>query len=147
MNSRVALPIRVVIQRSRNFRWYVLDESSPEGNIEKLWTTADSQKRLAKLSGSLNQRDFGFIARSIGRAAFFSSGLSVEGRIDIFAPSQKQPVDASEYRASVLRGSKWRDDHWYEACTLQCYYVRAIEPETVSAAQARVGCSRYCNDR
>ena len=143
VNSRIPVIVGVVIQRSRNFGRNVLYQGSAECNVQELWAAANGEQRFPEVTSGEDEGDLCLVPGGVRLAAFFSSGLSVQTRVYIFAPSQKQSIDAREYQSGVVGCRKGRNYDWYEPCTLQSDNVRAVQSESMSAAEPSVRCGGY----
>ena len=74
----------------------------------------------------------------VGASTAAPAILAIERRIDIFAACKKHSIDALENGANLLRTGEWRNDDWYEPCTLEGSHVRAIKSYAMRAAESGV---------
>jgi hypothetical protein len=110
-----------------NFRGYILNESSAQGDVEQLWAAADCHQRNFHLLRGAHQRNLGVVAREVRFAARGTSGLSIKRRLYIFAAGEQDPVDARENFRDCVSAGKRGNYKWYEPCTFQRGDVSGVQ--------------------
>ena len=132
--------VGIVQERAGDARWNVLDQRTPQGNVQKLGPTADCQDRFSGLARRQHKSYLSLVAQGIDWPEPLMSLLSVERRIDIFATSENETIGGGHDAARRGRArERWYDD-WYEPCQLKGCNVGGVEPKAMGAAKPRVGC-------
>jgi hypothetical protein len=115
-------------------RGNILDQRSPEGDVQYLYPPADRENGSPSFLRFLDQRRFRRIARGVNGTYFFVAFLTVASRIDVFAASQHEARDGIENRRRGVSVREWGDDQWYEPCTFQGSHVSGGQPDTTGIA-------------
>lgn len=132
--------VGIVREGAGDARWNVLDQRTPECNIQKLGPAADCQNRFSGLARRQHKSYLSLVAQGIDWPEPLVSLLSVERRIDIFATSENEAIGGSHDAPRRGRArERWNDD-WYEPCQFKSSYVGGVEPNAMGAAKPRVGC-------
>lgn len=146
MNSGGPIASGVVLECAGNLARNILYQSASKRDVEKLRSAADREHGLPHSASRADESDLREITRGVGDSTIRGPVLSVECRVYIFAASEKQPIDAGQDGVGGILACEWRDDEWYDPCTLQCGDVGAVEPDPMRIPAGNVGCRRDGDD-